>query len=126
MLNEKQKAFCEHYASCLNATEAAKRAGYSSKTAYSQGQRLLKNVEVKEYICKLSNANKTRRVASITEVLEFLSDTMRDAEVNVKDRIKAAQSLMLAIQGKEDEDETSTTEVVVSFEDASGGTTDEA
>jgi len=46
-LTHKQRAFVEHYLACnFNATEAAKRAGYSEKTAYSQGQRLLKNVEV--------------------------------------------------------------------------------
>jgi|GEM_PF-6511294 len=33
-----------------NATQAAIRAGYSEKTAYSQGQRLSKNVEVAEAI----------------------------------------------------------------------------
>jgi len=46
-LNARQKAFVEHYlAAGHNATEAAKRAGYSERTAYSQGQRLLKHVEV--------------------------------------------------------------------------------
>jgi phage terminase small subunit len=34
----------------LNATQAAIRAGYSEATAYSQGQRLLKNVEVAAFI----------------------------------------------------------------------------
>lgn len=38
--------FCREYLVDLNATQAAIRAGYSEKTAYSQGQRLLKNVEV--------------------------------------------------------------------------------
>ena len=33
-----------------SATEAAKRAGYSEKSADSQGQRLLKNVEVKRIV----------------------------------------------------------------------------
>src|SRR5262249_16471847 len=33
-----------------NATEAAKRAGCSPRTAYSEGQRLLKNVEVKNLL----------------------------------------------------------------------------
>ncbi len=42
----KQKRFIEEYAVDLNATQAAVRAGYAKKTAYSQGQRLLKNVEV--------------------------------------------------------------------------------
>ena len=34
----------------MNATKAAKRCGYSRKTAYSQGQRLLKNVEIQKAI----------------------------------------------------------------------------
>lgn len=38
----------------LNATQAAIRAGYSAKTAYSQGQRVLKNVEVQAAIQKAS------------------------------------------------------------------------
>lgn len=36
----------------LNATKAAIRAGYSEKTAYSIGQRLLKKVEIQEAIQK--------------------------------------------------------------------------
>ena len=49
-LTAKQKAFCDKYIECKNATESAKFAGYSEKTAYSQGQRLLKNVEVRKYV----------------------------------------------------------------------------
>ena len=45
-MNEKQQRFVEEYLLDLNATQAAIRAGYSENTAYSQGQRLLKNVEV--------------------------------------------------------------------------------
>ncbi len=45
-LNPKQKRFIEEYLVDLNATQAAIRAGYSEKTAYSQGQRLLKHVEI--------------------------------------------------------------------------------
>lgn len=45
-LNDKQKLFVKEYLIDLNATQAAIRAGYSEKTAYSQGQRLLKHVEV--------------------------------------------------------------------------------
>ena len=50
MLTPKQQAFCEHYIACHNATQAAVLAKYSEKTAYSQGQRLLKNVEIKKYL----------------------------------------------------------------------------
>jgi len=46
----KQLRFVEEYPKDWNATAAAKRAGYSEKTAYSQGQRLLKHVEVKAAI----------------------------------------------------------------------------
>lgn len=49
-LNERQKRFCDEYLIDNNATQAAIRAGYSEKTAYSMGQRLLKNVEVSAYI----------------------------------------------------------------------------
>lgn len=47
-MNDKQKAFVKEYLIDLNATQAAIRVGYSAKTAYSQGQRLLKHVEVSE------------------------------------------------------------------------------
>jgi phage terminase small subunit len=45
-LTPRQSRFVDEYLIDLNATAAAERAGYSAKTAYSQGQRLLKNVEV--------------------------------------------------------------------------------
>jgi len=45
-LTPKQQLFIKNYVIDSNATKAAERAGYSKKTAYSIGQRLLKNVEV--------------------------------------------------------------------------------
>ena len=45
-MNTRQWRFVGHYLVSLNATQAAIEAGYSSKTAYSQGQRLLKNVDI--------------------------------------------------------------------------------
>lgn len=53
-LTAKQRAFIDFYFACgMNATQAAKRAGYSPETAYSQGSRLLRNVEIKEEIERL-------------------------------------------------------------------------
>lgn len=40
-MNDKQKRFVDEYLVDSNATQAALRAGYSEKTAYSQGQRML-------------------------------------------------------------------------------------
>jgi hypothetical protein len=39
-MTNKQKKFCEEYLIDLNATQAAIRAGYSTKTADTQGPRL--------------------------------------------------------------------------------------
>jgi len=49
-LTQKHQRFCEEYIIDLNATQAAIRAGYSEDTAYSQGGRLLKDVEIKAEI----------------------------------------------------------------------------
>jgi len=46
VLKPMQQRFVDEYLVDLNATQSAIRAGYSEKTAYSQGQRLLKNVEI--------------------------------------------------------------------------------
>lgn len=49
-LSNKRRAFVEEYLKCWNATEAARRAGYSERTADVQGPRLLGNVSVQEHI----------------------------------------------------------------------------
>lgn len=46
----RQQRFVEEYLVDSNATQAAIRAGYSRKTAYSQGHRLLKNAEVADAV----------------------------------------------------------------------------
>ena len=48
--DERQIRFVEEYIKDLNATQAAIRAGYSKKTARSQGARLLTNVDILEAI----------------------------------------------------------------------------
>lgn len=49
-LNARQQRFVEEYLVDMNATQAAIRAGYTAKSAYSQGQRLTKNAEVQRAI----------------------------------------------------------------------------
>ncbi len=70
---DKQKRFVQEYLIDLNATAAAKRAGYSEKTAYSQGQRLLKNVEVQAAIQKAEQERSERTEISADRVLEELA-----------------------------------------------------
>lgn len=49
-LTEAQQKFADYYIELNNATQAAIKAGYSEKSAYSQASRLLKNDKVKEYL----------------------------------------------------------------------------
>ena len=49
-LTDKQSRFISEYLIDSNATQAAIRAGYSKKTARSQGQRMLTNVDIQEAI----------------------------------------------------------------------------
>ena len=49
-LNDRQTRFVQEYCKDFNATQAAIRAGYSEKTAGSQGHDLLKNPEIEEAI----------------------------------------------------------------------------
>lgn len=83
-LNEKQKRFCLEYLKCMNATEAARKAGYGAPK--SQGSRLLTYAGVQQelktqFVKKNSNLNQDvkailqelRRLAfsDITNYLEF-------------------------------------------------------
>ena len=92
-MNERQKRFAEAYAANPNATEAAKAAGYSDKTARSQGQRLLTNVDVQKYIKELQEEKAAERIATMTDVKIFWSDTMNDKELKRSDRLKASELL---------------------------------
>jgi phage terminase small subunit len=96
-----QKAFADYYIETANATESAKRAGYSEKTAYSQGQRLLKNVEISAYISERMAEQGEKRVADANEVIEFYTAVMRGEvkdqfglDASLSDRLKAGDALM--------------------------------
>lgn len=69
-LTGKQNRFVEEYLIDHNATAAAKRAGYSKKTAGSQGQRLLTNVEIKKKIQQANQKRSERTEITQDRVLE--------------------------------------------------------
>ena len=79
-LNIKQKRFADEYLICSNATEAAKKAGYSEKTAYSIGQRLLKKVEVKSYIDERLKILESEKIAQADEVMQYFTKVLRGEE----------------------------------------------
>lgn len=92
-MNQKQRQFAEYYAANPNATKAAIAAGYSPKTAYAQGNRLLKDAETLEYITQLQDAAKDKRIASIKDAKVFWSDVMNDPNEKMTNRLKASELL---------------------------------
>lgn len=92
-MNERQRRFAEYYAACGNAAEAARHAGYSERTARSQGQRLLTDVDILEYIRELQDQAATARIASMKQVKAYWSDVLRDPAEKTADRLRAGELL---------------------------------
>lgn len=100
-LTPKQLAFADYYIECGNQTEAAKKAGYSEKTAYSIGNENLKKPEILLYIEERMAEEAKKRVADANEVIEFYTAVMRGQvkdqfglDASLADRLKAGDSLM--------------------------------
>lgn len=72
-LSPKQAAFVAEYLKDLNATQAAIRAGYSAKTAASQGERLLRNVEVQRAIQAAQLARQQRTEITQDRIISELA-----------------------------------------------------
>lgn len=77
-MTAKQKRFCDEYLVGLNATQAAIRAGYSEKTAYSIGIENLKKPELKKYISERMAEKESELIATQDEVLRYLTSVLRD------------------------------------------------
>lgn len=76
-ITEKQKRFADEYLIDLDGTKAAKRAGYSDKTAYSIANRLLKTPAVREYLDARMAEKEQQLIASQDEVLKYLTKVLR-------------------------------------------------
>lgn len=99
-LKPKELTFAEEWLKTTNATQSAIKAGYSARTAYSAGNRLLKKVDVRQYIDERLAEMKESSIADTNEVMQFLSSTMRGdipdqfgLDPALNDRIKAAELL---------------------------------
>lgn len=108
----KQQRFADEYIISGNATQAAVKAGYSSKYANTNASKLLQNTTIKSYIDERLAQLASDKVATQEEVLTYLTSVMRgetqeqtlcsigelgqeviDIDVGAKDRIKAAELL---------------------------------
>ncbi len=102
----KQQRFVDQYIISGNATQAAIKAGYSKRSAYSVGQENLRKPVIKAAIDKRNAEIESEKTADMTEVMEYLTYVMRGEQtesvatakgiydnvpVSAKDRIKAAE-----------------------------------
>jgi len=92
-LSPKQQAFCEEYIITLNATQAAIRAGYSSKTAKQIGCENLSKPYLKEYIEIQLRKKQSSLIATQDEVLSIISEILRENGNKPTERLKAAELL---------------------------------
>lgn len=95
-----QALFVQEYLVDLNATAAAKRAGYSPKTAYSIGQENLKKPEIKSAIQQAKKARRERTFITQDRILLELAaaafaDMSQSAETCLKwnNKLKALELL---------------------------------
>ena len=109
----KQKAFADYYIELGNATEAARKAGYSEGTARQMGAENLTKPNISSYIEKRLKSIEEGRMATGDEVMKFFTSVMRgevrDAfglDPSLQDRLNAAKELAkrtVDINGKKEE-----------------------
>ena len=115
-LTPKQKAFADNYiANGGNATDAARKAGYSEKTAYSIGQQNLKKLEVSSYIAEkqsLIEKQKGTDIMSLAEIQQRRSMIARGELTDsfgfapdFSDQLKSMNDLEKALKIKQEQEE---------------------
>lgn len=108
-LTQKQKKFADEYIISGNATESARKAGYSDSTAGAIGHENLTKPKIREYIDKRLKEHEDEQIAKQDEILKFLTSVMRgelreeqlssgtgyavEMSTSIKDRIKASELL---------------------------------
>lgn len=99
-LTLKQKAFADNYIISGNATDAAKQAGYSEKTARQMGAENLSKPYILEYIQSRTAPAEQKRIATGDEVMQFFTRVMNGEEkdafgldASLDTKIKAAVEL---------------------------------
>lgn len=84
-MNEKQKQFCNEYLIDFNGTQAAIRAGYSPKSAYSTANENLRKPEIQSYLKELiENRNERTKITQddvIKDIIEVKNRCMQKAPV---------------------------------------------
>ena len=100
MLTPKQKAFADYYIELGNATEAARRAGYSEKASRQIAVENMSKPSILQYIAERTKPMEDKRIADADEVMRFFTSVMRGEvkdqfglDPSLKDRTDAAKEL---------------------------------
>jgi len=94
-LTQKQTIFSNKYFELGNATEAAKLAGYSPRTAAVAGSRLLRNVNIDGRLTQLQEAAKDASVASVLERKQVLTEALRITPEDIMELSDDSRDLMI-------------------------------
>jgi phage terminase small subunit len=97
-INFRQEKFICKFLESGNATESAIHAGYSEKTAYSIGQRLLKNVEIMKIIKKHRKEISREAELTVSEVVKEIRQLALTAKSETN-RLRAYDMLMKHLGG---------------------------
>jgi phage terminase small subunit len=89
-ITERQQRFVEAYAACGNATEAARKAGYTDP---SKGRQLVAKSNVAAAIAALAEKRKSKSIASAEERHAFWTRVFKSGRYEMKDRLKASELL---------------------------------
>ena len=93
-LKPRERLFCEHYCAKGNATEASRLAGWSRRSAYQAGYRLLQRDDIKEVISiaiKASGADSACRLIRATNTAKIMHERMHDNSLPLPERSHASK-----------------------------------
>lgn len=95
-MKQRKEEFVQHFLVTKNATEAAKRCGYSEKSSYNQGYRLMNDDEVSEMLAKELSESKERNLRDHDSIIERLKEeALGDVSGHTAgSRVKALELLM--------------------------------
>ncbi|MGJ3734848.1 terminase small subunit [Lactiplantibacillus plantarum] len=79
-LTPKQQRFADEYIKSGNAADAARKAGYSKRSARSVGQENLTKPDIKQYIDERMAEIASKRIMDATEAVELLTSIARGEE----------------------------------------------
>ena len=97
-LNARQTKFAQEYWATGNGTQSAIKAGYSEKTAYSQANQLLKNVEIQKKIKELEEESRAllqqQFARDAIEARKIMFNIMQDDDAPENVRLSAAKDFL--------------------------------